>query len=552
MIMAWIRTPKNTPILPNPNLIMKSKLDSESNPENCVAHKAKHRAVTWKFEARLVTVTLFASQVRSWKNPLPANLQSKSMKRRRTAPNSESKRNAATPRAVSDALPVPPAETNTATTLATILHTLETMQATMSSMQTEVTDIKESQLSIISAQRDLSNQVLDLQKHKEKLFLSLQDLPLELIVQIFAWIPVRTVFKYRRLSRMINQCLLTSQFAVLNMRTSDFQKKSRFLRGSNHGIGWLWLLVPPSYQTVVARAMAPHAKGIGGYDFCPAHYKKVTMSLPNSISCLTAVEEIILETNTLIGKIPDVIGTLKNLTIVRLAGNSLTGALPSSLNLLSALQYLNLAENQLNGEFPPLPNLNSLESLKISRNCFTGPVPTVFGNSRKMALFHADHNHFSVIPASIGQLTNLVELSISGNRFSSEIPSELWNLGSLTFLEMSNCNMFGSLAGVGNLRNLEILDLANNRFSGEFPSREIYNLPLLEELHLVGNQFSGGKVLDMSLRDNKMTMCMDREFQRKYVIRQGFHKCHEQHGVVPFTGDISDSEVEDKPEIGRP
>ncbi|KAJ3263884.1 hypothetical protein HDU77_009780 [Chytriomyces hyalinus] len=415
------------------------------------------------------------------------------MKRQRTAPNSESKRNAATPRAVSDALPVPPPETNTAATLAIILNTLEKMQATMSSMQTEVTDIKQSQLSIISSQRGLSKQVLDLQKHKEKLVTSLRDLPFEIIVRIFAWIPVRT-----------------------------------------------------ACQTVAAQALAALGTRLNGLE-----YHNVEKGIPNSISCLTAVEELYLESCALIGEIPDAFGAFKNLTNLTLPRNSLTGALPSSLNLLSALKHLDLAGNQLSGDFPPLPNLNSLVTLFIGRNCFTGPVPTVFGDPRKMTQLHADQNRFSVIPASIGQPTNLEELAISGNRFLSEIPSELWNLGSLTYLEMSDCNMSGSLAGVGNLRKLETLDLSNNRFSGEFPSRIIYNLPLLDELHLVGNQFSGGKVLDMSLRNIKMTMCMDREFQRKYVIRQGFHKCHEEHGVVPFTGDIFDSDAEDKSDIGR-
>ncbi|KAJ3393672.1 hypothetical protein HDU80_010670 [Chytriomyces hyalinus] len=55
-------------------------------------------------------------------------------------------------------------------------------------------------------------------------------------------------------------------------------------------------------------------------------------------------------------------------------------------------------------------------------------------------------------------------------------------------------------------------------------------------------------LLDMSENQFKMTMCMDHEFQKTYVIREGFHKCREEHGVVPFTGDISDSEFEDDSE----
>ncbi|KAJ3245160.1 hypothetical protein HDU77_009571, partial [Chytriomyces hyalinus] len=77
-----------------------------------------------------------------------------------------------------------------------------------------------------------------------------------------------------------------------------------------------------------------------------------------------------------------------------------------------------------------------------------------------------------------------------------------------------------------------------------FPTREILNLENLEELHLVGNQFSGGEILDMSERDRKIRMCVDRDFQTTHVIREGFHKCCNKHGVTPYIGDVSDSESE--------
>ncbi|KAJ3257144.1 hypothetical protein HDU77_002794 [Chytriomyces hyalinus] len=295
------------------------------------------------------------------------------MKRQRTESNAESKGHRATPDAASDALAMPSLETITAT-LSVILHTLD--------------GIKETQLSLINAQRHLSNQVCGLQNKSKKFFTQLRDLPLEIIVQIFAWIP-------------------------------------------------------------------------------------------------------------------------------------------------------------LSGEFPALPNLDHLKSLDISRNCFTGSVPTVFSQSRKLGSLIADHNLFNVIPASISQLTSLRNLSMSGNKFSCEIPPGIWNMTALMILKMSGCNIFGSLAGLGGLRNLSTLDVSNNQLSGEFPSREISNMHRLGALHVVGNQFSWGEVLDMSENQFKMTMCMDREFQKVYVIREGFHKCHEEHGVVPFTGDISDSECED-------
>ncbi|KAJ3215834.1 hypothetical protein HDU81_001301 [Chytriomyces hyalinus] len=308
-------------------------------------------------------------------------------------------------------------------------------------------------------------------------------------------------------------------------------------------VGGLWLVLPLSYQTAVARVLAAQVRSITAGDFMPAEYKQVKKRLPTSISLWTAVNDIRLDSCSLADNLPDIFGDLKNLTNLRLWNNSLTGELPSSLNLLSCLQHLKLSSNQLSGEFPPLPNLNALETVSISRNCFTGPLPTVFGNSKKLQYFCADHNRFNVIPESISQLTSLRGLRISSNPFSCEMPSEILNLTRLEELEMSGCDMFGSLAGVGNLRNLGALDVSNNQFSGAFPSNEILNMHELYELHLVRNEFAGGEILDLSRRNCRIKMCLDGDFQRKCVVRGGFHKCLD-HSVAPHTRDVSDSEYE--------
>ncbi|KAJ3235022.1 hypothetical protein HDU77_000321 [Chytriomyces hyalinus] len=46
----------------------------------------------------------------------------------------------------------------------------------------------------------------------------INSLPIELISCVFRWIPVQHVFKFRRLCRAVNESLLTTQFALLNMQ----------------------------------------------------------------------------------------------------------------------------------------------------------------------------------------------------------------------------------------------------------------------------------------------------------------------------------------------
>ncbi|TPX73660.1 hypothetical protein CcCBS67573_g05070 [Chytriomyces confervae] len=391
-----------------------------------------------------------------------------------------------------------------------ILSTLETIQATLAAMQStmrkEVADIKETQLAIISSQRHLSNQVLDLQNHKKKFFTRVQDIPVEVIVQIFAWIPMRTVLHYRRLSKTINQCLMSREFALLNVQTTDFQK------GLENGIDRTWFHLPEPYQTVFAIAMS------GQFETVQSNFKNIEIKpLPQSITRLTGVEEIELPSCKLTGSIPDGIGALQNLTTLDLSNNSLTGPLPSSLNLLVALESLELKNNQLCGEFPALPNLHALIGIDISANRFTGPFPTVFGNSRALKHLFGSKNLFSVIPATISLLTNLEQLDISENSFACELPAGIWNLTALSSLNMSNCRLSGSLAGVGALHNLDSLDAFNNQFSGELPSLEIRTLGRLTDLHLSRNQLSGGEMLDMT-GSNLRYVCVDPDLRRDYVI----------------------------------
>ncbi|KAJ3213833.1 hypothetical protein HDU81_001845, partial [Chytriomyces hyalinus] len=223
------------------------------------------------------------------------------MKRRRTQSDGQE----AASGTASDALSEPPGEATTAC-LPTILSTLEKMQATIEkiqanmsamkdAMQKQVADIKETQLSIISSQCQLSNQVLDLQNRKKKFYTRLHDVPLEIIVQIFAWIPLRNVLHYRRLSKTINQCLLTREFALLNVQTAA----SLDTESNDVVIDWTWFHLPEPYQTVYANAMPGRIK-------CVVNKAKTneTKGLPESITCLN-VENIALDCCKLTGSIPD-------------------------------------------------------------------------------------------------------------------------------------------------------------------------------------------------------------------------------------------------------
>ncbi|KAJ3407875.1 hypothetical protein CcCBS67573_g04775 [Chytriomyces confervae] len=445
------------------------------------------------------------------------------MKRKQPEQTSESDEQGATPGTASEMLSVSHGEASTAT-LSMILRALESIQATVSAVQKEVADMKETHA--VTHQK-LLNQVLGLQNHHKKFYTRLQDLPPEVMVQIFAWIPMRTVFHYRRLSKTINQCLMTRQFAVLNMQATHLDNDRNV-----DDIDWTWFYLPEPYQTVYAMSLQ-QIKTVQKVWLRPFEPR----GFPESITRLTAVENILLSDGKIIGNIPDGIGVLRNLVHLDLVDNSLTGPLPRSFNLLVALEKLNLSKNQLSGEFPTLPNLHALKYLHIDHNRFTGPIPTVFGNPGRLLQLYISENCFSVIPATISQLTSLRRLAICRNSFACKIPPALWNMTSLRDLTMSNCTFSGSLAGVGNLRQLECLDVSNNELSGVLPSREIRSLENLESLHLIGNQFSGGDMLDMT-GSNLRTLCLDPEIKMNHVMWQKDYLCPEHEPIAYSDSDL--------------
>ncbi|GLJ06565.1 hypothetical protein SUGI_0042110 [Cryptomeria japonica] len=75
-------------------------------------------------------------------------------------------------------------------------------------------------------------------------------------------------------------------------------------------------------------------------------------NIPSSLANLSALTQLLLGNNNLIGSVPD-LSPLKNLKILQLQNNQLTGDIPSSLEKLTLLKELFLQNNKLNGAVPP-------------------------------------------------------------------------------------------------------------------------------------------------------------------------------------------------------
>ena len=123
-----------------------------------------------------------------------------------------------------------------------------------------------------------------------------------------------------------------------------------------------------------------------------------------------------LHGNGLVGEIPDVVGSLSQLTALDLGGNRLTGSIPSTLGELANLAWLDLSGNQLSGRIPPsLGRLAALSWLRLHDNRLEG-----------------------AIPSELGCLENLQVLRLHNNVLSGPVPEELTRFAELDTLGPAN------------------------------------------------------------------------------------------------------------------
>lgn len=188
--------------------------------------------------------------------------------------------------------------------------------------------------------------------------------------------------------------------------------------------------------------------------------------LPNSVSNLTELTQLILFPGIVTGPIPPQLGLLQNLRVISLTNNRLTGSIPVSVSSLANLHTLDLSYNLLTGSIPPglKTGLPRLKVLILSSNRLTGHLPD--------------------LPAQ------LLHLDLKRNRISGTLPVQMPL--TLRYLSLSVNKMWGPLNGcLDSLSELVYLDLSMNKFGGPIPSSLFRATTHLSSLFLQRNNFSG-------------------------------------------------------------
>ncbi|KAJ3671923.1 hypothetical protein LUZ60_008002 [Juncus effusus] len=205
---------------------------------------------------------------------------------------------------------------------------------------------------------------------------------------------------------------------------------------------------------------------------------------------------------------------------INLARLSVAGSLPASLSTLTSLVSLQLQSNSITGPVPSLSSLTSLQRLTLDENFFSSLPPDFPSGLTNLESLSIDDNPFAPwnLPASLtpsSSISTLTSFSASNASLSGTFPEILTTLPNLQTLRLSYNNLSGVLPLSLSGSSIESLQLNNQQSSSKFTGgiSVIGSMPQLTLVWLQSNGFTG-PIPDLSnltslqsfnVRDNELT-----------------------------------------------
>ncbi|RID79318.1 hypothetical protein BRARA_A02064 [Brassica rapa] len=219
---------------------------------------------------------------------------------------------------------------------------------------------------------------------------------------------------------------------------------------------------------------------------------------PTFLRTQTSLFYLDISQNQIKGQVPEWLWSLPGLEYVDFSWNSFTGfdgpagnpfpLLPKSITFLSA------SDNQFSGEIlKTICQLDSLETLVLSNNNFSGSIPRCFEKfNTKLTVLHLQNNSLSGEFPEESVSVGLISLDVGHNQLSGEFPKSLINCTGLEFLNVEE-NKFNDTFPfwLRFLPDLQFLVLRSNEFHGPIYSPEDKQLPDIFTKPLDFNSLSG-------------------------------------------------------------
>ncbi|KAK1361637.1 hypothetical protein POM88_046111 [Heracleum sosnowskyi] len=121
-----------------------------------------------------------------------------------------------------------------------------------------------------------------------------------------------------------------------------------------------------------------------------------------------------------------------------------------------------------------------------------GEIPLEIGNLRSLEHFRMESSSTGPVPSTLFNISSLEIIELSKNKLSGSLSADIqWNVPLLKDLNLQSNLFSGKISsGLWECKRLQMLSLAENNFTGSL-SKQIGNLTLLRGLNLDSNNFTG-------------------------------------------------------------
>ncbi|KAH9296786.1 hypothetical protein KI387_028468, partial [Taxus chinensis] len=197
--------------------------------------------------------------------------------------------------------------------------------------------------------------------------------------------------------------------------------------------------------------------------------------LPSGIGSCQSLSRFRVADNALTGRIPPGFGLLPNLTFVDLSMNNFSGGFDGGFPS-KTLRYLNVSHNPLGGTLPSkIWSSPSLQSFSVSFANLSGNMPP-FTVCDSLSTVELQENSFSgSIPPNIIRCRKLQSLDLSHNELTGLIPSHLARIPAINHIDLSHNSLAGTIpADFNNCTSLHSFNVSFNELSGPVPSEGIF------------------------------------------------------------------------------
>ncbi|KAF4359851.1 hypothetical protein G4B88_020372 [Cannabis sativa] len=151
-------------------------------------------------------------------------------------------------------------------------------------------------------------------------------------------------------------------------------------------------------------------------------------------------------------------------------------------------------------------NVCHLQSINLGQNYLSGTIPSEWASTKLETLVLSVNNLTGPIPSFLGRITTLKALGLESNSFSGTIPPEFGNLVNMEIIFLSANNLTGTWpATFANMTNLKTLRISSNNFTGRLP--DIFrSWKQLQNFELQGSGFEGPIPSSISVLNNLLTL----------------------------------------------